>query len=112
VMFALEWCEFCWAVRRMFARFKIPYRAVDLDSVEYQRDDRGLLIRTALTAKTSVATIPQIFVGGVLVGGATDVLAAWKQGQLQPLLTQARVSYDASSGEDPTTFLPGWLHPR
>src|ERR1700719_156126 len=26
VMFALEWCEFCWSVRRMFARHGIAYR--------------------------------------------------------------------------------------
>src|SRR3974390_535759 len=31
VMFALEWCEFCWAVRKMFARNGIRYRAIDLD---------------------------------------------------------------------------------
>ena len=111
-MFAFEWCEFCWAVRKMFARFKIPYRSIDLDSVEYQQGGRGQAIRTALTSKTSVATIPQIFVGGQLLGGATDVLSAWKQGRLQPLLDKSRVRYDASSDIDTATFLPGWLHPR
>ena len=32
VMFALEWCEFCWSVRKMLARYDIPYRSIDLDS--------------------------------------------------------------------------------
>ncbi len=112
VMFSLEWCEFCWTARKMFARCNIPYRSIDLDSVEYQKDSRGLAIRAALTAKTSVVTIPQIFVGGVLVGGATDVLAAWKQGRMQTLLEQAHVTYDTSVKIDPDSFLPGWLHPR
>jgi len=112
VMFALEWCEFCWAVRKMFARFGIPYVSVDLDSVEYQKDNRGGKIRAALTAKTSVATIPQIFVGGELVGGSTDVLDAWKQGKLQKLLKQARVKFDENLNIDPHSFLPTWLHPR
>ncbi len=49
VMFALEWCEFCWSVRKMFAHYRIPYRSIDLDSVEYQQDDRGGKVRTALT---------------------------------------------------------------
>ena len=31
VMFALEWCEFCWSVRRMFDAAGIAYRTVDLD---------------------------------------------------------------------------------
>src|SRR5690606_17752047 len=35
VLFALEWCEFCWSVRKLFARLGIEYRSVDLDSVEY-----------------------------------------------------------------------------
>jgi len=112
VMFALEWCEFCWSVRRLFGRYKIAYRSVDLDSVEYQRDNRGGKIRSALTARTSVATIPQIFVGGEFMGGATDVLQACKDGRLQKQLLAHHVSFDASVHDDPLSFLPGWLHPR
>ena len=112
VMFALEWCEFCWAARKMFGRYKIPYRSVDLDSVEYQKDNWGGKIRAALTARTSVATIPQIFVGGEFVGGSTDLFNAWKQGRVQSLLANARVEYDKSITADPYSFLPTWLHPR
>jgi len=57
VMFALEWCEFCWSVRRLFERLRIRYRAVDLDSVEYQRDDRGGRIRAALAARSSCSNV-------------------------------------------------------
>src|SRR5262245_44944837 len=94
VMFALEWVEFCWSVRRMFGKYKIPYRSVDLDSVEYQKDNWGGKIRNALTAKTSVPTIPQIFVGGEFIGGATDALQACKEGRLQKLLAASGVKYD------------------
>src|SRR5262249_58812328 len=41
VLFSLEWCEFCWSVRKFFARLGIAYRSVDLDSVEYQKNDLG-----------------------------------------------------------------------
>src|SRR6202007_2265500 len=82
VMFALEWCEFCWSVRRLFGRYKIPYRSIDLDSVEYQRGDRGGKVRAAATARTGIATIPQVFVGGELIGGAMDVLEAAGNGRL------------------------------
>jgi cysteine synthase A len=111
-LFALEWCEFCWSVRRFFAKQGIAYRSVDLDSVEYQRDNRGGQIRAALTAKTSMATIPQVFVGGEFVGGCTEVFDAYKSGRLQQLLDGARVSYDRSVKLDPYSFLPSWLHPR
>ncbi len=112
VMFSLEWCEFCWAVRRMFAKHGIAYRSVDLDSVEYQAGDQGGKIRAALTARTTFGTIPQIFVGGEFLGGCTDVFDAYKQGRLQELLEKNSVSYDRSLKLDPYSFLPTWLHPR
>jgi len=111
-LFALEWCEFCWSVRRMFAKLGIAYRSVDLDSVAYQKDDRGGKIRAALSARTSVNTIPQVFVGGEFIGGATDVFDAYKQGRLQALLEKNRVEYDRDLKVDPYSFLPTWLHPR
>ena len=111
-LFALEWCEFCWSVRRMFAKLGIAYRSVDLDSVEYQKDDRGAKVRAALTARTSVSTIPQIFVGGEFIGGATDVFDSWKQGKLQSLLERSHVAFDRDTKVDPYSFLPTWLHPR
>jgi len=112
VMFALEWCEFCWSVRRLFARQGIPYRSVDLDSVEYQKEDLGGRIRTALRARTACATIPQIFVGGEFIGGCTDTFEAYKEGRLQGLLDRHHVGYDHAVRLDPYSFLPNWLHPR
>jgi cysteine synthase A len=112
VMFALEWCEFCWSVRRLLGRLQIRYRAVDLDSVEFQRDDRGGRIRAALAERTSVATIPQIFIGGEFIGGCTDLFDAWRGGRAQQLLERSGVDYDRTAQIDPYSFLPGWLHPR
>jgi cysteine synthase A len=112
VMFALEWCEFCWSVRKMFARAQVPYRSIDLDSVEYQADNRGGQIRAALTARTSMVTIPQIFVGGELIGGCTETFDAWKDGRFQSLLEKSDVDFDTTLKVDPYTFLPTWLHPR
>jgi len=112
VMFALEWCEFCWSVRRMFAAYGIPYRSVDLDSVAFQKDDWGGQIRAALTAASGMKTIPQIFVGGELVGGCTETFDAWRGGRLQQLLDARGVSYSRDKTADPYSYLPVWLHPR
>jgi cysteine synthase A len=111
-MFALEWCEFCWSVRRMFAKHGIAYRSVDLDSVEYQKENLGGQIRAAVSARTSFSTIPQIFVGGEFLGGCTDVFDAYKDGRLQQLLDKSNVEYDRTLKVDPYSFLPTWLHPR
>ncbi|HSD68287.1 MAG TPA: cysteine synthase A [Woeseiaceae bacterium] len=111
-LFALEWCEFCWSVRKMFARYGIPYRSIDLDSVAYQENDRGGRIRVALRQQTGAATIPQVFVGGVHIGGATEVFDAWKSGRLKAMLEQNSVSFNATINDDPYSFLPGWLQKR
>jgi cysteine synthase A len=112
VMFALEWCEFCWSVRKMLAKYAIPYRSIDLDSVEYQAEDRGGKIRTALNARTTWTTIPQIFIGGEFIGGATDIFDACKSGELRALLEKNDVDYDRDCDIDPYTFLPTWLQTR
>jgi cysteine synthase A len=111
-MFALEWCEFCWSVRTLFARLGIDYRSVDIDAAANQKDDWGGKVRAALRAKTGVATIPQIFVGGELVGGATDALEAYETGRLQTLLRKAGVRFDEAAKLDPQELLPKWLHSR
>ena len=112
VLFAFEWCEFCWSVRKLFAEVGIPYRSIDLDSVEYQDQDWGGQVRAALNARFDVKTIPQIFVGGKLIGGATETFDAFNQGELQKLLGQSGVGYNNTVQVDPYSLLPTWLHPR
>ena len=112
VMFALQWCEFCWSVRRLFDRLQIKYRSVDLDSPELQSHGRGERIREALQARTAMTTIPQIFIGGRLLGGCTDIFEAWRSGQAQELLDANGVRYVPGVKIDARAFLPGWLHPR
>src|SRR5262249_2747296 len=112
VLFALEWCEFCWALRKLFAKAGIPHRSVDLDSAAYQRDDRGGHIRAVLRAKLGTNTIPQVFVGGEHIGGCTETLEAYKTGRLQQMLDASGVGFDRTVELDPFTLLPGWLHGR
>lgn len=112
VMFALEWCEFCWSVRRMFAAAGIAYESVDLDSAALQHGDWGGRIRAALRARTGLATIPQLFVAGELIGGCTETFDAWRAGALQTRLTAAGLAYRPSGVGDPYAFMPKWLHPR
>jgi len=112
VMFAFEWCEFCWSVRKLFAECGIPYRSIDLDSVDYQGNDWGRQVRAALNARFDVKTIPQLFVGGRHIGGATETFDAFNEGELQKLLGQTGVAYNHTVNVDPYSLLPSWLHPR
>jgi cysteine synthase A len=112
VMFALEWCEFCWALRRFFEKAGIAYRSVDIDSVAYQADDLGGDIRAALRQRLGQPTIPQVFVGGVNVGGCTETLDAFAEGRLQRLLIDQGVAFRSESKFETRELLPKWVHPR
>ena len=112
VLFALEWCEFCWSLRKLFAQCGMPYRSVDLDSAAFQRDDRGGQIRAVLRERTGSKTIPQVFIGGEFIGGCTETLDAFREGRLQDLLRRYGMGFDENVQVDPYTLLPSWLHPR
>ena len=112
VMFATEWCEFSWSVRKMFAQYEIPYRSIDLDSVAYQVDNKGGEIRKAIEQVTGSKTVPQIYVGGVHLGGATETFDACIDGSLGKMLDEHNVSWNRSVDTAPYSFLPDWLHPR
>lgn len=112
VLFALEWCEFCWSVRKLFARLGIEYESVNLDAVRYQENDMGGKIRASLGARLGVPTIPQIFVGGEHVGGCTELFDAMREGRLQALFRKHGIAWDDSVAIDPYTLFPNWLQPR
>lgn len=112
VMFALEWCEFCWSLRKLFNRLGLDFRAIDLDSAAYQKDDRGIRVRQALNARTGWTTIPQVFVGGEFVGGCNDVLDALADGRFHRLLARAGVDVEMPADFNPKEFLPRWVQPR
>ena len=112
VMFAFEWCDFCASVRKVFAEYGIAYISIDLDSVAYQKGDRGGKIFEVLKRRTGSVTLPQIFIGGDFEGGGTDVFDSLKSGQLHSRLQKHGVSVDPSVRVDPYERLPNWLHPR
>ena len=112
LMFALEWCEFCWSVRKLFARLGIDYHSADLDSVEFQEGDIGGKIRAVLKDRIGSPTIPQIWIGKTYIGGCTELFDAMREGRMQELLEDAGVDFDKDLELDPYSLLPGWLHPR
>lgn len=112
VLFALEWCEFCWSVRRLFAAAGVPFRSVDLDGPGWRDGGRATEMRKALHRVTGQPTIPQVFVGGHQIGGATETMAAFADGSLPSQLAAYGIVADRAAVADPKSFLPSWLHPR
>ena len=111
VLYALEWCEFCWSVRRMFKETGIEYLSVDLDSAAYRADNRGGRIRAALREICGSPTIPQVFVAGEHIGGATETFDAYNSGRLAEMLAAHEIAV-TPAGQNAYGYLPKWLHPR
>lgn len=112
VMFALEWCEFCWSVRKILDKYGIKYRSIDLDSVEYADNNHGGKLRHVLEQTNNWFTLPQIYIGGEFIGGCTDLFDSCIDKSLQKLLDKHKIPYNKSIDIDPYKLLPNWLHPR
>lgn len=112
VIFALEWCEFSWAVQRFLADIGVHFRAVELDSVAMQANGVGGDIRTALRVRTGQGTIPQIFIGGAHMGGAMDLFASHDRGELIPLLRRTNINPTGDITLSGLAYLPKWLAAR
>ncbi|HYP75916.1 MAG TPA: cysteine synthase A [Polyangiaceae bacterium] len=112
VLFALEWCEFCWAVRKLFGKLGVAYKSVDIDSVAFQDRELGTRVRAALKLHCGSPTIPQIYIGGVHVGGCMDLFQAVSDGRAFQLLSDAGIACQRATDLNAQQFLPQWLHPR
>ncbi|MEL6575405.1 MAG: glutaredoxin domain-containing protein, partial [Pseudomonadota bacterium] len=108
VMVGFEWCEFCWSVRRLFQQAGIPFHALDIDTAAFRKGDRGGKVLRAVFARTGVRTVPQVFVSGTRIGGASETLAAFGDGSLQARLARLDPPIMPAPVEDPMAFLPTW----
>lgn len=112
VLFALEWCEFSWAVRKLFRKLGVAYESVDIDSLAFQDRELGTRVRAALKQHCGSPTIPQVYIGRKHVGGCMDLLDAVSDGRAFQLLAEAGVTFTRSADLKPYQFLPQWVHPR
>jgi cysteine synthase A len=65
-----------------------------------------------LAAELGVPTIPQIYIGGEHIGGASDLFDSYSDGTLQRKMRQMGIAYDSEAEINPMDLLPQWLHPR
>jgi glutaredoxin 3 len=73
-----ELCTTCWSVQSLLDKREIPYEHVVVpeDSAEHR----------ALTERTGMETLPQVFVGSILIGGYEEIAVAAEAGMLADLL--------------------------
>ena len=112
VIFALEWCEFAWGAKRLLTQLGVPYHAVHLDGPEFGDPRWATKVRRAMAERAGAVTIPQVFIGGQHLGGATETFDASNDGRLKELLRGVGIEVNPEIVGDAYGFLPKWVHPR
>jgi len=108
VLFAMSWCEFCWSVRKLLIALDVPFVSIDVDTSEFRAANDVPKIRAALNEVAGAPTLPQVYAGGVHLGGCMDVLGAADSGELQELLAGKGIPCSGAK-VDPYGFLPNWV---
>jgi glutaredoxin len=78
IVYTTEACSFCSRVKMLLRSQDIDFREVNLAG-----DPEGVI---ALAEKTGMMTLPQVTVGGILVGGYDETARAASSGMLTDLM--------------------------
>ena len=79
-IYSSEICTLCNSVENLLNVRDIPYEKImiDEDSEEH----------AALVERTGMTTLPQVFIGSMLIGGYQETMAADQSGMLADLLVE------------------------
>ncbi|KAG0726322.1 Glutaredoxin-C6 [Chionoecetes opilio] len=76
-----SFCSFCHKVKDLFNELNVPFEALELDLI-----DNGSELQSALLAKSGQRTVPNVYISGEHVGGASDTFSAHERGDLMKLV--------------------------
>lgn len=77
-MYVADWCPYCSRARRLLQAKGVAFEEIDVDA---QRETRAQMV-----ARAGRPSVPQIFIGGVHIGGYDELLALDTAGTLDPLI--------------------------
>ncbi|XP_065316171.1 thioredoxin reductase 1, cytoplasmic-like [Gordionus sp. m RMFG-2023] len=84
MIFSKSYCPYCKTVKDYFANKNIPFKALELNEIA-----NGSEIQNDLHSLTRQRTVPNVFIGGVHVGGSDSVMKLANEGKLSQLLAQS-----------------------
>lgn len=84
IVYSKTYCPYCMEVKSLLSAMKVQAKIVELDTIA-----DGTAVQDGLYEVSGMRTVPQVFVGGKLVGGCDDTLAAHKDGSLAAMLEAA-----------------------
>ncbi len=85
IVYSKTYCPYCSDVKDLFEKqLKIDAKIIELDTLADGED-----VQAALMEVSGMRTVPQVFVGGELIGGCDDTLASFRSGTLETMLKNA-----------------------
>ncbi|XP_031098661.1 monothiol glutaredoxin-S2-like [Ipomoea triloba] len=84
VIFSKSSCCMSYSIKSLFSDLAVYPAVYELDEIPSGRE-----IEQALARMGCNPTVPAVFVGGVLVGGESEVMSRHLQGSLEPMLKKA-----------------------
>jgi len=85
LMYSTAICPYCVRAERLL-------RAKGVAEIEKLRVDLDANLRAEMMQKTGRRTVPQIYIGGVHVGGYDDLVVLDHAGKLEPMLARGSAS--------------------
>lgn len=80
-MYSTAWCPYCTRARHL-----LEHKGVDFEDLRIEgRTD----LRTEMEGRSGRTSVPQIFIGGLHIGGYDDMAALERAGKLDALLAGA-----------------------
>ena len=77
-IYTLDYCPYCKAALKFLDEHNVKYERIRIDDNEenYRHDLAKML------GQTNEATVPQIFMDGISIGGYTDMIKKYEKGEL------------------------------
>ncbi|CAL8111735.1 unnamed protein product [Orchesella dallaii] len=100
VIFSKSTCPYCDDAKKVFDKLGQSYSTVELSD-----HPKGGEVQTALKEMTGAGTVPRVFVDGKCIGGGSDTVQLYRNGQLEEILRKGSVETidtnesDRGSGE-------------
>jgi len=87
VIFSKTYCPYCSEAKSLFQSLGVAADIYELDVIS-----GGSAIQSTLQGISGMRTVPQVFIGGELIGGCDDTFAAKSSGKLDAALKAAGVT--------------------
>lgn len=85
VLFSTTTCPHCRVAKQLLDKAGIPAEEVLLDVPRLRPNVDMAEVRRELMEKTRWRTVPQVFIKGTFIGGASDLQQLWDTGKLAAL---------------------------